>query len=73
MTEALSGLLDYCFTSMDGHKVEADVFTHNVRGRRLVEKVGMTQEGIIRHAHRKAGEWVDQAVYGMLADEWPGA
>lgn len=73
MTEALSALLDYCFTSLNGHKIEADVFTHNVPGRRLVEKVGMKQEGIIRHAHRKGGEWVDQVVYGMLADEWPAA
>lgn len=73
MTEGLSGLLAYCFTSLDAHKMEADVFTHNVRGRRLVEKVGMTQEGVIRHAHHKQGEWVDQVVYGLLVDEWPGA
>ncbi len=73
MTEALSGVLNHYFTLLDGHKIEADVFTHNVRGRRLVEKVGMKQEGIIRHAHRKRGEWVDKVVYGMLADEWPGA
>lgn len=72
MTEALSGLLDYCFTSLDVHKVEADVFTHNLRGRHVVEKVGMTQEGVIRHAHRKGGEWVDHVVYGILADEWTG-
>jgi len=70
MAEALAGVLDLWFTSLDGHKIEADVFTHNVRGRRLVEKLGMQQEGVIRHAHRKRGEWVDAAVYGMLADEW---
>lgn len=73
MTEALTALLDLCFTTLDNHKVEADVFAHNAGGRRLVEKVGMTQEGIIRDAHRKGGEWVDQVVYGMLVDEWRDA
>ncbi len=70
MTEALSALLDHCFTTLENHKIEADVFTHNVRGRRLVEGIGMTQEGTIRHSHRKGDEWVDHVVYGMLSDEW---
>lgn len=72
MTEALTGLLNLCFTELDNHKVEADVFVHNTGGRRLVEKVGMRQEGIIRDAVRKRGAWVDEVVYGILADEWRG-
>lgn len=70
MTEALSGLLDLCFGALDVHKAEADVFTSNARGRRLVEKVGMMQEGIVRDALHKRGHWVDEVLYGVLADEW---
>jgi RimJ/RimL family protein N-acetyltransferase len=72
MTEALDGLLGYGFDRLGFVKIEADVFTHNTRGRRLVERLGMTLEGTIRSAHRKNGEWVDVALYGLLADEWPG-
>lgn len=70
MTEALRGLLDYGFTTLDNYKMEADVFTHNARGLRLVASVGMIQEGLIRRAHRKYGEWVDVTVWGILVEEW---
>ena len=70
MNEALSALLDRCFSDFDMSKVEADVFAENARGRRLVESVGMSQEGTIRHAYRKYGRWVDMATYGILAAQW---
>ncbi|MPZ51605.1 MAG: GNAT family N-acetyltransferase [Acidimicrobiia bacterium] len=69
MSEALGALLDYGFDTLDYTKIEADVFTHNTRGRRLVERVGMRQEGTIRSAHLKYGEWVDAALYGVLSDD----
>jgi len=70
MTEALTHLLGYAFTTLDNYKMEADVYTHNERGLRLVASVGMTREGLIRRAHRKYGEWVDVTVWGILAEEW---
>ncbi len=70
MTEALTALLDLCFDELSNYKVEADVYTHNARGLRLVERVGMRQEGMIRRAHRKYGEWVDITIWGILVEEW---
>ena len=52
MTEALSRLIEYGFAKLDFAKMEADVFVHNTRGRRLAERVGMTLEGTIRRAHQ---------------------
>lgn len=69
MGEALSHLVAYGFSDLDYYKIEAEVFTHNERGRRLVEGVGMTLEGVIRSAHRKYGESVDKAIYGLLRSE----
>lgn len=70
MSEALEAVLDLGFTELDYYRIEADVFTKNARGRSLVEKAGMTHEGTIRNAYRKYGEWVDDAIYGILYEEW---
>jgi [ribosomal protein S5]-alanine N-acetyltransferase len=73
MNEALNAVLDLGFGTLDYGKVEAEVFAHNARGRRLVERVGFQQEGLIRRSLRKRGGWVDEAIYGILAEEWPTA
>ncbi len=70
MGEALRTLVDTGFTTFDYYKMEADVYTNNVRGTRLVEAVGMVKEGVVRRAYRKYGKWVDVAVFGILKEEW---
>jgi len=70
MGEALGALIDLGFTELNYYKMEAEVFTENVRGRRLVERAGMTREGTVRQAYRKYGEWVDAAIYAVLYEEW---
>jgi RimJ/RimL family protein N-acetyltransferase len=70
MREALTSVLDLCFTGLDMVKIEADVFTANSRSIRLAEGVGMTREGTVRRAHLKRGSWVDSHIYGLLREEW---
>lgn len=70
MTEALLGLLALGFGTLGYAKVEAEVFAENRRGLRLVERVGMKREGLVRRAVRKYGDWVDEALYGVLFEEW---
>jgi RimJ/RimL family protein N-acetyltransferase len=70
MKEALTALIDLGFERLDYYKMEADVYTINERGTRLVQSVGMIREGIIRRAHRKYGDWVDAGIFGIIRDEW---
>lgn len=70
MGEALTSVLDLCFGELDMVKIEAEVFDTNVRGMRLVERLGMRLEGTIRSAHLKRGVWVDTHVSGLLGEEW---
>ena len=70
MGEALRSLIDYGFATLDYYKIEADVFTNNERGIRLVESAGMTREGVALKAMRKYGEFIDNAVYGLLRENW---
>ena len=70
MSEALRAVMDLGFNELRYHKIEAEVYSHNARGRSLVESMGMTQEGVTRPGQFKNGEWVDTVHYGVLHDEW---
>lgn len=66
MSEALGALIELGVTDLAYAKIEASVFVDNLAGRRLVERAGFELEGIVRRALRKYGEWVDEAMYGLL-------
>lgn len=68
MSEALAGLLELGATELGYAKIEAAVFAHNDAGRQLVERSGFELEGVVRRAHRKYGEWVDDAIYGLVLE-----
>lgn len=70
MTEALTAVRDLAFEELNLAKLDAEVFTDNVAGNRLVERVGMTKEGTVRRYMFKRGRWVDANRYGMLYEEW---
>lgn len=66
MSEALAGLVKLGSTELGYAKMEAAVFAHNDAGRRLVERAGFELEGVVRRSQRKYGEWVDEALYGLV-------
>ena len=70
MSEALAELLRLGFEELYYYKMQADVFAHNERGRRLVETVDMQLEGTLRRSQRKRGEFIDICLYGILYEEW---
>ena len=69
MREALAAVIDVGFDELAFHKLEAEVFAHNVASRALVESLGFRLEGMVRAGQQKYGEWVDDAIYGLLRDE----
>lgn len=78
MTEALRAVMDYCFEELGCEVVSARCFGPNAGSRRVLEKLGMTQEGCLRRAVRGwQGVVYDDCVYGLLREEWaqlnPGA
>jgi ribosomal-protein-serine acetyltransferase len=42
-----------------------------VRSRAIPERLGFVHEGTLREAERIGERWLDLAVYGMLASDWP--
>lgn len=69
-TEACDALVDFGFRDMGLARIYAHVLAGNVASCRVLEKLGMTNEGVRRSHVRKGKRLVDVHLYGMLRDEW---
>ncbi|MBI3956984.1 MAG: GNAT family N-acetyltransferase [Candidatus Kerfeldbacteria bacterium] len=69
-TEAKTLLLGYAFRTLGLHRVSSSVFATNERSLRCQLKCGYVEEGRRRKAYFINGEWVDEVLLGVLADEW---
>ena len=73
MTEALSAVVDYAFDRLGVALVSARVFGANIASRRVLEKLGFTQEGTIRRAVlAPSGILYDDMIFSLLREEWQG-
>ena len=70
MTHALYAMLDEALAVWGLHRVEIRANVENDRSRALIERAGLTFEGVAREAFMLNGAFRDDAVYSMLASEW---
>ncbi len=68
--EALAAALDHLFGELGKHRVIASVDPRNAPSIRLLERLGMRREAHFRESVWDKGEWCDDVVYAMLAEEW---
>ncbi len=68
--EAASALVDWGFRNYDIAKVFAMANVENLRSYRVMEKLGMQREALLRQHRHFRGRQVDEVVYGILRDEW---
>jgi [ribosomal protein S5]-alanine N-acetyltransferase len=68
--EGASLLLDFAFDTVGVHRLEARAAVTNGRGNGALRKVGAVREAILRKSFLRNGEWVDQALYAILEDDW---
>ncbi|MER6738658.1 GNAT family N-acetyltransferase [Streptomyces puniciscabiei] len=69
-TEATRLIVGYGFEQLGLHRVQLEVYGHNVRARRVYEKVGFVVEGVRREVQRRDGEWADEVIMSILDREW---
>jgi ribosomal-protein-serine acetyltransferase len=70
ITRACRALINYSFDDLHLNRVEILCASGNTRSRAIPERLGFTQEGIIRQGEWLYDHFVDLVMYGMLADEW---
>jgi RimJ/RimL family protein N-acetyltransferase len=68
-TEVAQSLIEFGFSKLKLHRIEAGVSTENARSIRVLEKAGMTQEGIRRKILPIRGEWKDNYHYAIVEDD----
>ena len=66
MTEILKRVIDFCFDDLELNRVEADHFARNPASGRVMEKAGMTKEGLARQKYCKDGEFLDAVLYAIV-------
>ena len=70
MTRSCRALIDYAFGELDLNKVEIRAAVGNRRSRAVPERLGFTQEGVLRQTEWLYDHLVDHVVYGLLRSEW---
>jgi RimJ/RimL family protein N-acetyltransferase len=68
-TDAVRTLCRFGFRHMNLQRVDLHVFANNPGARRSYEKVGFHLEGTLRRAQFVGGQYVDELVMGLLAEE----
>jgi ribosomal-protein-alanine N-acetyltransferase len=63
-------VLDFVFTRVGVHRLEARAAVANARGNGALRKLGALPEGILRRSFRRAGVAMDQTLWALLADDW---
>ena len=71
--EALLRVMEFGFSELKLHRIEARFMEGNNRSRHLMESVGMTFEGIHRESLLVKGEYVSVGVCAILRSEWEAA
>lgn len=68
-TEAVKAIINYGFSSLRLHRIEAGVATANTRSISLLERVGMTREGVCRKILPLVSGWSDNYMYAILEED----
>ncbi len=69
-TEAARAVVDWGFQSFKLHKVYARAHVDNKPSWRVMERLGMTREGVLRGHWKMRDEHVDLVYYAVFRDEW---
>lgn len=73
MTRAVRAVLDHLFRELGLDRVEIRCATGNTTSCAIPQRLGFTDEGIMRHAEWLYDHFVDHRVFSMLAEDWPPA
>ncbi len=71
VTEACRAVMEYAFWEMDAHKFIGRHDAENLPSGRVMEKLGMQKEGVLRSHHlRQDGKYGDIVCRSILREEW---
>jgi len=69
-TEALTEVINQLFLTLNKHRIIASIDPTNTASIRLIERLGFRKEAHFVKSLYFQGQWVDDVVYAILAEEW---
>jgi RimJ/RimL family protein N-acetyltransferase len=63
-------MVDFAVNTLNVGRLEARACVANGRGNGALRKLGAVQEGVLRRSFLKNGQFLDQMLWSILADEW---
>lgn len=69
-TEAVIAVIAFLFSELKKRRITAGIDPGNIASERLLQRIGFTKEAHFRKSLYFKGEWVDDVVYALLAEEW---
>lgn len=69
-TEAAEAILMYGFTELGLNRIYAHHFVRNPSSGRVMQKIGMKREGLLRQHFKKGKRYEDLLFYGILSEEF---
>ena len=63
-------MIEFAFETIRTHRLEARAAILNGRGNGALRKVGAVQEGVLRKSFLRNGEYLDQALWTILDEDW---
>jgi ribosomal-protein-alanine N-acetyltransferase len=66
MTEAINKVIDYGFSEIKFHSIEANVNPNNLPSIKLLERAGFIREAYFKENYYFNGKFVDSAIYSLV-------
>jgi [ribosomal protein S5]-alanine N-acetyltransferase len=63
-------VINFAFDTVGVHRLEARAAVRNGRGNGALKKIGAVQEGVLRKSFFRNGEYLDQALWTILDEDW---
>ncbi len=70
MPEAVVVLARFAFEELQLHRIQVSIIPRNRASRRVVEKLGLREEGVAERYLEINGVWEDHVRYAMTVEEW---
>jgi [ribosomal protein S5]-alanine N-acetyltransferase len=68
--EGVAVVMRFGFEDLGLHRIEAAIVPRNTKSRRVVEKLGLREEGTASRFLQIRGVWEDHVRYAMTSEEW---
>ncbi|MCL1679685.1 GNAT family N-acetyltransferase [Elizabethkingia miricola] len=65
-TEAASAILNFGIKELKFHKIYATHFIHNPASGKIMEKIGMQKEAVLKDHIKKEGQYLDIQMYSLI-------